>query len=108
MTRVEFVPLTKELAVQFWGEEPPLTVRAVAAVRDGKVLGISGVHPMGMGYGLFADALPEFFEDKRNVVRAVREVRKITSTLKMTLYAIKQYEDNTILIDRLGATIWPS
>lgn len=108
MTRVEFVPATKELVEKFYGDIPPVTIRAVAAVRDGEVLGIAGVHRMGMGYALFSEAKDEFFKNKRDVVRAIREVKKITDTLKMTLYALPQEEGNTILIDRMGAKIWQS
>lgn len=108
MTRVEFVPATKELVESFYGEPQQVTIRAVAAVRDGKVLGIAGVHRMGMGYGLFSDLSDEFLRNRRDVVRGLHEVEKITRSLKMTLYAKAQDPDNTVLIDRLGATLWHS
>lgn len=106
MTAVEFVPATREHVLAFYGETYPMTIRAVAAVRDGKVLGIAGVHRMGMGYGLFSDLSDEFIKNKRDVVRGLHEIEKITRSLKMTLYAIPQDPGNTKLIDRLGAKPW--
>lgn len=108
MTAVEFVPATREHVLAFYGETYPMTLRAVAAVRDGRVLGIAGVHRIGMGYGLFSDLSDEFLKNRRDVVRGLHEVEKITKSLKMTLYAYAQDPNNTRLIDRLGATIWHS
>ena len=107
MTKIEIVPATPELVKAYYGEDQKPTIRAVVAVRDGKVLGIAGVHRIGLAYAVFSEMTDELKQDKRSIVRGLREVKKITGSLKMKLYAKTDDPNNTVLIDRLGAQIWP-
>lgn len=106
MTSPDFVPVTDEIVKQFYGEIPPVTIRAVAAVQDGRVLGIAGVYKIGMAYALFSDLTDEFVANKRNLVIGLREVRKIMDRLHMPVYA-KPETENTTLIEHAGVTVWP-
>ena len=106
MTDIEFLPATAELVHAYYGAPPPVTVKAIVAVRDGKVLAIAGVHRIGLAYAVFSEMSEEFMANKRNIVRGLRELKKITDGLSMKIYAKAEDENNTILIDRIGGHLW--
>ena len=106
MTDIEIIPATQELVNAYYGGPPPMTVKAIVAVRDGRVIAIAGIHRMGLAYGVFSEMTDEFMANKRNIVRGLRELKKITDGLRMTVYAKAEDPNNTILIDRIGGQLW--
>jgi len=82
--------MTSRLAEEYWGSMPPLTVRGIAAIQDGRVIGLAGVCLMGTFWMVFSDTDDVFWKDKRAVVRAVRAIRKLIENLTLPVYAMVQ------------------
>jgi hypothetical protein len=110
MTSIEIVPATKEMVLAFYGEIPPKTLHAVAGIRDGEVLGVAGVFSVGQGWMMFSDSKPEFMQDKRAIVKAVRAIRKLIAGQKLPVYAVPQegVKGAEELIEHVGVKKWPT
>lgn len=106
MTNIEIVPTTKEHMIAMTGINPPLTIKAVTAMRDGKVLGVSGVCRIGVRWVVFSELSEEIIKDKRALVIGLRAVRNIVRSLKLPVIAIP---GQGALIDHVeGVQKWPS
>ena len=57
------VHATAELLKRFYGESPKRTQKAVAAVKDGKVIGVAGVYVDDERQVMFADLTDEILGD---------------------------------------------
>lgn len=96
----------------YYGGDPPATVKAFAALLDGKVMGV-----MGIAYGGLAKArpAPEVFSESRAefapyrksfaVLRAVRELMAMVARTRPQPIAIAdgKYPQAERLLQRLGA-----
>jgi hypothetical protein len=74
MSSVSLVPATEEMIREFYGSNPPRTVRAIAGVRDGEVLGVGGYYILGRRVFVFSDIKPEAMKEKKAIVRATKIV----------------------------------
>lgn len=108
MTKPEIIPVTEEIVKRFYGNIPPKTLRAVAAVRDEEILGIAGIFSIGMGWMLFADFGDEIRSDKRTMVKAVNAIRKLIANIQMPVYAKPaDIEGAETLIEHIGGVeLW--
>lgn len=87
MTNIKIVPATQELTVQFYGFMPPKTIKAVAAVKENDVVGIAGIFKAGLVWMLFSDMKQDVLNDKRSMVKAIREIRKLVANTRIPVYA---------------------
>ncbi len=106
---IDIVPATTEIVKKFYGETPPKTVHAIAAVRDGEILGIAGIFSIGMAWMMFSDMKPEILADKRAMVRALRVIRKLVADKRLPVYANPDpnAKGADILIEHAGVEPWP-
>lgn len=85
---VQFVPATAELVTAFYGHPPVTTLRAHAAVLDGRVLGIGGISYEAGTLVLFSDPGPEMRARRRDMVRAFRCLEAVVREIKGPMKAI--------------------
>jgi len=85
--KTEIVMATPEIFDKFYGKQPEQTVRAVAAVRGDKVLGVAGVYIAATRYVVFSDMTDELRRDRRAIVRGIREVLKLLSSTRLPVNA---------------------
>lgn len=79
-------PLTSKLYREFNDDEPPpMTLRGVASVRDGKAYAVGAVSVIGGENFIIFGVKPEF--DKRDIIRGWRALEKTLDEHK-TYYAI--------------------
>lgn len=71
---IELVPATKEHIEAMYGETQGRTVRAIAAVEDGKVLGVGGIYQTAGNTVIFANLSDELRKRPRKLVEASRIV----------------------------------
>ena len=87
-------PCTREDFVAFHGKEPPMTVRALAAERDGKIVGVGGYYIQN-GFAIaFSDNKPM---TKREVVKAGMALKALLDTVKTHVVAQCGPEGDTAL-----------
>lgn len=100
------VPLTEQIIHDFLGEAPPRTVRGVAAVKDGKVVGIGGFYRFDTRYILFSDMTDELRADKRLLALAIRQLNAIRQELKLPIQSIEETEfaGSDTLMKHMGLT----
>lgn len=108
MTNIEIVPTTAEHMLAMTGANPPLTIKAITAIRDGKVLGVSGVCRVGLCWVLFSELTDDFIKDKRAMVIGVRAMRKIISALTLPVIAIPESVEPSLIEHVEGVQRWPS
>ena len=110
MTKIELIPATHEIVRDFYGHEPLVTMRAVAAVQDGVTLGVGGIFQAGLAWMLFSDMKPELTKDKRAMVKVCRSIRKLIENTRLPVYALadKNIEGSETLINHIGGVeLWP-
>lgn len=102
--RTEIVPATTEQLQAFRGRTLERSVRAVAAVRNGKVLGVAGIYPGSAGWVMFADLSEEVRRDRRLVVRGYRAVQDLARRRPMPVVAIADPEipGSDVLLEHMG------
>jgi hypothetical protein len=102
--RTELVPATAEQLQAFRGQELERSVRAVAAVRDGQVLGVAGIYPGQAGWVMFAELSDDVRRDKRLVIRGYRAVQDLARRRPMPVVAIADPEipGSDILLEHMG------
>ena len=86
----EIRPATAEM-IKALNRDVPRTVRAIAAVEDGKVLGITGFYPQEGHLVMFADiaaeARAEISRHKRTLVRCAWKVMGMAMQRRMPIVA---------------------
>lgn len=108
MTKVEIVPTTAEHMLAMTGANPPLTIKAVTAMRDGKVLGISGVCRVGLCWIAFSELTEEIKQDKRAMVLGLKAVRKIVDSLSLPVIAVPESSEPSLIEHVEGVQRWHS
>jgi len=74
---IEIVPATAEHVLALYSEPPGRTLRAVAAVDGGRVLGVAGTYKDGDNTIVFAKMTDELRADKRAIVAGYRKVMRL-------------------------------
>ena len=69
---VEIVPATAEMLVEHCKRFPVKTVRAIAGIEDGKVLGLAGYYLANDSIVVWTEIKPEGWKRKRDIVRGYR------------------------------------
>lgn len=86
----EIVPATSEM-IQTLNRDLPRTVRAIAAVEDGKVLGVAGFYPQEGHLVMFADiaaeARAQINRHKRTLIRCSWKVMGMAMQRRMPIVA---------------------
>lgn len=108
MTKIEIVPINADMIREFYGEGQSPTIRGIAAIQEGHVIAVAGIFRMEFGWMLFSDMKPEFLQDKRAIVRSVRELRKLIETVLLPVYAKvdENAEGADTLIEHVGVKKW--
>ena len=106
MTKLEFIPATSEIIVDFYGHKPPVTIKAIAARREGRTIGVAGVCLRGVAYFMFSDLTTEFTGNKRDIIRGLKAMRVLLDTLKLPVFAVPDKDD--VLIRHMGVETWHS
>lgn len=100
---VEFVPATPEMVVAFYGKPPASTLRAYAAVLDGRVIGMGGISYENGALVLFSEAGPELKARRRDMVRAFRFLEAVaTSVSHLAAITVEDEPAGPRLLARLG------
>ena len=68
------VPATADHVLALYGENPPRTLRAMAAVDGDQVLGLAGIYQDAGLDVVFAKVTPELAKDRRAVLAGARKV----------------------------------
>lgn len=102
--RTEIVPATGEMFARLQGPPPAVTVRAVAAVRGGDLLGVAGAYANESGWVMFSTLTDKLRADKRAMVRMMREVQRILARRRMSVVAVAdpQIDGSDILLEHMG------
>lgn len=77
-------PCTREDFLEFYGKEPPWTLRALCAEQDGKILGIGGYYLVNGAAFVFTN---QRGMTKRQMVRAGRAMMQYLAQLSVPLVA---------------------
>lgn len=100
----EIVPATAEMIKAFYGRLPPQTVKALAVVKDGEVLGLGGYYLVDNGILVFSDIGKCYRGQKKLIVRTMRKVMDMVINAKMRAYAIADpnFPVSGKVLERLG------
>jgi hypothetical protein len=85
MSALEFRPATPDLVREYYGGPAPWTMRAHVALKDGRVVGIGGVH--------FGSVVPVAFSEakeplsKEETVRCARFMKRFLTGFAMPVFA---------------------
>lgn len=104
MTRCEFRQATAKDAREFYGEKPPFSFRGVAAIKDGKVVGLGGIYREAHYLVAFTDMKDEMRENKKDIAKGCRMIHKMIIDEKRPVYAVANREEPTAeaLLAKLG------
>lgn len=83
----------------FWGEYPPVSVRAVAFFLDGKIVGIGGWKMEGGSFVLFSEIKDGVKVEKATIFRCARIVMDMAAENKCPMHAAT---DNPRFLESLG------
>jgi hypothetical protein len=82
------VPATPDLLKQFYGSIPARTSQTVVAVKDDRVIGVAGVYVDDARLIVFTDLSDELRQDKRTMVRGIREIFRLVQKYDLPVYAV--------------------
>lgn len=101
---IEFVDATPALVEAYYGKPAPFTFRGHVALLDGKPVGVGGVYYDDGNPVAFSDMGEEMRARKRDIVRAIRLLKRQFDASKAALYAVASREEATSqsLLARLG------
>lgn len=85
---IELVPATGEMLRVFYPDGLRQSVRALAAVRDGEVLGIVGVYPADGRQAVFMEVKDELRKHPRVFIRGARIVMQWIRNARMPTHAM--------------------
>ena len=104
MTRCEFRQATAKDAYEFYGEKPPFSFKGVAAVKDGKVVGLGGIYREAHYLIAFTDMKDEMRESKKDIAKGCRIVHNLIIEEPRPVYAIANQDEPTAkaLLAKLG------
>jgi hypothetical protein len=104
--RTEIVPVTPQMYVDFIGERPKVTVRAVVAIRDNRIIGMAGVFvdKRNARLSMFSHLTDEIRKDRRTIARGIRSVMKIAKSLRLPIQAVadETVEGSEKLLEHMG------
>ena len=97
---------------EYYGGDPPATVKAFAALLDGKVMGVMGIAYGGLAHSrpapeAFSESRPEFAPHRKSmpVLRAIKQLQAMIERTRPSPIAIadRRYPQSEELLQRLGA-----
>lgn len=100
----EIVTATAEILERFYGDAPARTVRAIAAVRDDRVIGVAGVYADGSRLVMFSQLTDELRRDRRSIVRGIRRLTELARARRMPVHAVADaaIEGSERLLEHIG------
>lgn len=84
---IEIVPATKEILDEHYGKELPRSCRAIAAVKDGRVLGVAGFHMDKIAMVVFSELSDELKRSPRALIKGWRLLAKMMRARGVMAYA---------------------
>lgn len=100
MSSVEIVPVTKEMMLDFYGQGFQRTIKAIAGVKDGEVLGIAGYY-IDMGRAvIFSDLKPG--APKKAIVKGTRATLEMIKRAGLVGVAYRQDESAASFLEHFG------
>ena len=104
MTRCKFKQATAQDAYDFYGGTPPFSFKGVAAIKDGKVVGLGGIYREGNYLVAFTDMKDEMRESKKDVAKGCRMIHNLIIKEKRAVYAVANNDEPTAaaLLVKLG------
>jgi hypothetical protein len=98
MSALEFRPATPDLVREYYGGPAPWTMKAHVAVKDGRVVGIGGVHYGGGIPTAFSEAREPL--SKKDTARCARFMERFLAGFAMPVWA--ECTGSRKLLERLG------
>ena len=86
--KTKIIPATSELLLRYYGKQPPKTSYSFVAVKDNRVIGVSGVYITKSRLIVFASISDELKDDKRTIVKGIAKVMKLAKEKHLPIYAI--------------------
>lgn len=85
---IELIPATADILARFYGKPVTRSMRAIAAVRDGDVLGVAGVFVDESRQVVFSSISEELKAHPRLIVRAYRIVLAMARESALQAHAV--------------------
>ena len=98
MSTLEFRPATPALVEEYYGGPAPWTMKAHVALRDGRVVGIGGVHYGGGVPTAFSEAKEPL--SKKDAARCARFMERFLAGFRVPVFA--ECTGSRRLLERLG------
>ncbi len=87
---MDIVAATAEMIAAMDGTLPARTTRCIAAVENGRVLGICGVYTQKQSLVMFASLTDELKRNKRAIIRGIQRIMRIAGDSAVPVYAMAQ------------------
>ena len=102
--RVYHVPLTKALLIEYFGEDPKMTVKGYAFYLDGRLAGIAGIRYCGSEIYAFSDMKKDVNVSKATIWRCTLLVMSMIDDMKVPVVAVADHYRKTAptFLTRLG------
>lgn len=102
MSKLEFHPATPTLVEEYYGGPAPWTMKAHVAMKDGRVVGIGGVHYAGGVPTAFSEAKEPL--SKKDAARCARFMERFLDGFRVPVFAVPSPDLPTSvgLLTRLG------
>lgn len=88
--RTKIIPVTPEMYEEFVGEPAKVTLRAVAAVKEGRIIGMAGVYVDRKfnRLAMFSHLTDEIRKDRRTIARGIRILMGIAARMRLDVHAV--------------------
>jgi len=101
-SRVEFAPVTQELAERFYGGPAPWSFQGHVALLDGEPVGLGGIFYCNGHAFAFTEMKDALRARKRDKARCVRVLEPLLTGFKGMLYAVACEPTSAGMLKRLG------
>lgn len=101
---IAIVPATKEILERHYPHGAGKTVRAIAAVKDGRVIGVAGAYLLPAGLAVFGEFTDELKAHPRAMLRGWKTLRSMLDQSRLPAYVFcdRTFEAAERFLDHLG------
>lgn len=85
---IEIVPATREMIAEHYGDVPGRTMRAIAAVKDGRVIGVAGACLLPAGQMVFGEFTDELKAHPRAMLKGWKVLRALLDQSGLPAYTL--------------------
>jgi hypothetical protein len=100
--RVELRPASRQDLIDFYGEPPAFTMRAIVAVLDHKPIGVAGVVVTQECAAIFSDLSDDMRAYKKSILKGAFAIMNMARELHMPICATGFEATSPALLKRLG------